>query len=279
MLIEAGQLPPQARIACPSSSAATFAYYLPDRDATGHLHGLVSGTNHADPDTMPIMGDGPQAQTHGRGFNVLFLGGMVRFCTDPNVGIERDHIYVNDLQLVRPGSGIMTACSPTAKSGRDAAALRAAAKLSMFSRDAESSERTRDAESLVFSWHMRPAAARANHRRQSAPTVHRHGERDAFVFRAQHRRLSYREFWDLTTRCAQIALGSGRASRRSRRHLVAESLRVAGRAICHRSHRRHSRQCEPVLQTRTSWNSCCGNPARRCYSWRPDIAGSITARS
>jgi hypothetical protein len=104
ILSQSGQLPPQVKLACPSGTAPTFAYYLPYRDGAGGLHGLIAGTEHADPDTMPVMADVPQVQTHGRGFNVLLLGGAVRFSTSPNIGIDGDHIFVNDFLRVAAGN-------------------------------------------------------------------------------------------------------------------------------------------------------------------------------
>jgi fatty-acyl-CoA synthase len=80
----------------------------------------------------------------------------------------------------------------------------------MFSRDVESAERSAMPPNLSYA-----------HGTSDQPllgqtigdnlrtTVARHGERDAFVFRAQHVRLTYREFWDLTTKCARALLALG----------------------------------------------------------------------
>jgi hypothetical protein len=103
MLTESGQLPPQIRLVCPGTQTVTYAYYLPYRDAAGELHGLMMGPHHGDPDTLPIMADVPQVQVHGRGFNVLFLGGMVRFSTSANIGIDGDDIFRNDLGNIAAG--------------------------------------------------------------------------------------------------------------------------------------------------------------------------------
>ena len=55
-------------------------------------------------DCTPVAADLPDgAAAHGRGQNVLFLGGNVRFATLATVGVRGDDIYRNDAGLVRAG--------------------------------------------------------------------------------------------------------------------------------------------------------------------------------
>jgi hypothetical protein len=107
ILVNAGQLPPHLQLNCPSAPtdarAVAYTYALGYRDNSGRLHGLVLRPVDGDEQTMPIMADVPQAMPHGRGFNVLFVSGAVRFSLVPNVGIDGDDIFVNDLFEVKAG--------------------------------------------------------------------------------------------------------------------------------------------------------------------------------
>ena len=76
------------------------AYTLGYRDQEGTLHGLRQGP---DGDTLPILSDRPQVVVHGRGFNVLFISGAVRYSTSHNIGVNGDDIFVNDAFKVRAG--------------------------------------------------------------------------------------------------------------------------------------------------------------------------------
>jgi hypothetical protein len=83
-----------------------YGFSLGYQNENGRLEGL-----RIDPDIpyLPIMADRPSfdqngvieaavnnSQNHGgKGQNVLFMNGAVRFCSNPNVGIEGDNIYVN----------------------------------------------------------------------------------------------------------------------------------------------------------------------------------------
>jgi hypothetical protein len=84
--------------------AGHYAYSLGYED--GHtLRGLRRGSG----DELPILADG--ASTDGRnssnhggaGQNVLFVGGNVRWCVLPTVGVNGDNIYVNRNFRVRAG--------------------------------------------------------------------------------------------------------------------------------------------------------------------------------
>ncbi len=97
--------------------AGCYAYTLgyQERDATGHyaLFGLRSDSG----DALPIMADRPpfspgaiagpgNSLNHGgKGQNVLFLDGSVRFCTQRTVGKDGDDIYVNKFNRVEAGQG------------------------------------------------------------------------------------------------------------------------------------------------------------------------------
>lgn len=83
-----------------------YGYSLGYQNERGQLEGL-----RIDPDIpyLPIMADRPpfeqcgvtevaagNTQNHGgKGQNVLFMNGAVRFCSNPNVGIEGDNIYIS----------------------------------------------------------------------------------------------------------------------------------------------------------------------------------------
>jgi len=134
-LIEAQALPPDASIHCPGNgtSCAEARYTLADLDkmsvaefelAAKGLCGCYAYTlGYTDPegqwrmprrgerglnDTwVPIMSDKPSPERgnspNHRGQNVLYMNGTVRFCTTPNVGVDGNHIFENDLGQVAAG--------------------------------------------------------------------------------------------------------------------------------------------------------------------------------
>jgi hypothetical protein len=110
---ELAQLPPEEQRRCARLLAGGYAYVLGYCDEAGRLHGI-----RRDPDSgrLPIMADAPPfpAQTvglpagnslnhGGTGQNVLYLGGQVSFCTQRNVGVGGDDIYLNKHNQVAAG--------------------------------------------------------------------------------------------------------------------------------------------------------------------------------
>ena len=53
--------------------------------------------------TYENISDVPRPANHRGGYNVLFIGGNVRFCTSPNVGVDGDDIFVNQASQVAAG--------------------------------------------------------------------------------------------------------------------------------------------------------------------------------
>lgn len=116
-----GLLPPTATAACPANGPVRvtagarpgvhYAYALGYRDEAGTLHGLRHGRGSDDGDDTPILADraavvGRELRTspnHRDGYNVLFVGGHVRFCTAVTVGVGRDNIFLNDAEKVAAG--------------------------------------------------------------------------------------------------------------------------------------------------------------------------------
>jgi prepilin-type processing-associated H-X9-DG protein len=137
ILTSAGALPADASVRCPAFGAPVapsvtfeqvlgmsdeefdrasarlgycYAYSLGYRDAAGQYHGP-----RADPDRpvtqTPLMSDRPpvdlslgNSPNHGgRGQNVLFMDGHVRFCTSRAVGVGGDDIFVNRANEVAAG--------------------------------------------------------------------------------------------------------------------------------------------------------------------------------
>jgi hypothetical protein len=82
-----------------------YAYSLGYRGPAGEHRGLRRDPDQPDlnNDLLPVMADRPFILPDGtrvnsrnhKGQNVLFMGGNVRYCTSPNVGIDGDDIYVN----------------------------------------------------------------------------------------------------------------------------------------------------------------------------------------
>ncbi|MCZ2341229.1 MAG: hypothetical protein LC104_05455 [Bacteroidales bacterium] len=110
-----GHLTGETIITCPVQSALdmpgiaspiNYAYTLGYRTANGALHGIVQGDHpEGSSDWVPVAADLPQrdANVHGRGQNILFTGGNVRFSTSPQAGYHGDDIYRNEAGLPRAG--------------------------------------------------------------------------------------------------------------------------------------------------------------------------------
>lgn len=106
VMVHQGYVAP-AVMNCPVSAAAnqaspivlaSYAYTLGYRDGQ-ELRGL---TLDGQSDLLPILADAPQRQdketlpvNHRYGQNVLYVGGYVRFCSTPNVGVGNDNIFCN----------------------------------------------------------------------------------------------------------------------------------------------------------------------------------------
>ncbi len=107
MLQQAGHLPANGAPICPvvvvtQAPTGGYAYSLGFRGPDGRLHGLQRGPS-ADADLLPILADRPAPIGHRTGFNVLFIGGNVRFCTSPKVGVDGDDIFLNQADTVAAG--------------------------------------------------------------------------------------------------------------------------------------------------------------------------------
>jgi hypothetical protein len=90
--------------------AGCYAYSLGYRDPTGQYCPLRRDPSHPDlnDDLLPIMADKPDeargnSPNHGGAQNVLYVGGNVRYCTTPNVGVDEDNIYLNKEGKVAAG--------------------------------------------------------------------------------------------------------------------------------------------------------------------------------
>jgi hypothetical protein len=82
-----------------------YAYCLGYREGATH-----AGLRRDSGDHLPILADrsGPSGEGNspnhgGAGQNVLYVGGWVRWCTQPTVGVAGDDIYLNQAQQVRAG--------------------------------------------------------------------------------------------------------------------------------------------------------------------------------
>jgi hypothetical protein len=118
-LRETGTMPADAAFVCPGVvhqtigvSAIDYAYHLGYRDEQKQLQGLSRMTDN---DQFPILADAPRRFerttapiNHHKGQNVLFIGGHVRFCTNPFVGPEMegkgDDIYYNTAYQAHAGT-------------------------------------------------------------------------------------------------------------------------------------------------------------------------------
>jgi len=107
---------PEAFTAAARDLAGNYAYSL------GYMDGSrLLGLRRDSGDCLPILADcarrgGDTSDNHqGRGQNVLYIGGHVRWCVEPTVGVDADHIYVN--QRYRVQAGISRVDSVLAASG------------------------------------------------------------------------------------------------------------------------------------------------------------------
>jgi hypothetical protein len=86
--------------------AGTYAYSLGYSDNNGTLIGLRRDSGDLLPllaDAPPPSGSGLSPNHGGRGQNVLYIGGNVRWCTQRTVGVNCDDIYVNQDGELRTG--------------------------------------------------------------------------------------------------------------------------------------------------------------------------------
>ena len=117
-LARAGYLPANLIPVCPADNdGATrqvgYAYTLGFRSPSGSLVGFRRPDPiHGDQDGIPMLADFPAAAVapsggsvspHGRGHNVLFAGGFVRYTTSAKVGLDEDDIYRNAKGFVGAG--------------------------------------------------------------------------------------------------------------------------------------------------------------------------------
>jgi hypothetical protein len=95
-----------------------YAYAMGYQDASGQLHGLRIDNVLNDNDLIPVMADRPpfnqiqgvfaeatpNSRNHdSKGQNVLYLGGAVRFVTNPRIGAYGDDIYLNQQNRIAAG--------------------------------------------------------------------------------------------------------------------------------------------------------------------------------
>lgn len=83
--------------------AGHYAYCLGYQE-----QGQLVGLRQTSDGQLPILADcaragGEQSGNHPGGQNVLFVGGHVRWCTRPTVGVGNDHIYVNEEHRIQAG--------------------------------------------------------------------------------------------------------------------------------------------------------------------------------
>jgi hypothetical protein len=84
--------------------AGHYAYCLGYQDGLTH-----QGLRRNSGDGLPILADssgedaGNSTNHGGGGQNVLYVGGNVRWCVEPTVGLDGDNIYVNQNYRVRAG--------------------------------------------------------------------------------------------------------------------------------------------------------------------------------
>ena len=91
----------------PTPSATATATTWPACAATPAICCRSSPTGR-----RPAAGNSPNHG--GAGQNVLYIGGQVRWCAGPNVGVDRDDIYLNLKNRVSPANTSSTACSAPA---------------------------------------------------------------------------------------------------------------------------------------------------------------------
>jgi hypothetical protein len=106
---------PERYRAAARTLAGDYAYCLGYQDGRAHR-----GLGRDSGDGLPILadcgGDGGNSANHGgAGQNVLYVGGNVRWCVQPNVGLGGDDIYVN--HHFRVGAGLCQTDTVLAPSG------------------------------------------------------------------------------------------------------------------------------------------------------------------
>ena len=113
ILREAG-LGQEVNLHCPATAEARerlakenpdpcYAYSLGYRDDQQRLCGLRRDPNQMHNDLLPLMADEPDtaddtrggSPNHGRGLNVLYVGGHVWYRQHPTAGVHNDHIFLN----------------------------------------------------------------------------------------------------------------------------------------------------------------------------------------
>ncbi|MBY0525467.1 MAG: hypothetical protein K2R98_18820 [Gemmataceae bacterium] len=88
-----------------------YAYPLGYHDQTGEYCGVKRDRTEMNNGLLPVMADRPLVRGENdrdnspnhNGQNVLYMGGHVRFCKNPNAGIENDHIFLNKHGKVAAG--------------------------------------------------------------------------------------------------------------------------------------------------------------------------------
>jgi hypothetical protein len=89
-----------------SELAGHYAYSL-GYEQDGRLCGLRRDSDGLLP-VLADRADGDSSPNHsGSGQNVLFVGGNVRWCVQPTVGVDNDHIYYNRRHLVGAGVNLV----------------------------------------------------------------------------------------------------------------------------------------------------------------------------
>ena len=106
-LIRNGQAVPQGSRTCPLAPASApvgYAYSLGFVDPTGRLNGLQKPESADDltPILADLPADGGRPMAHS-GWNVLTVGGAVRFTTVSTIGVNGDDIFRNEAGLRRAG--------------------------------------------------------------------------------------------------------------------------------------------------------------------------------
>src|SRR5207248_5504900 len=80
-----------------------YAYCL-GYEQTGRLNGLRRSSDEFLPIMADCAGRADNSDNHGgRGQNVLYVGGQVRWCVRPTVGVNNDHVYVSYNNRVEAG--------------------------------------------------------------------------------------------------------------------------------------------------------------------------------
>lgn len=114
-LQELDRMPTDRYLQYAADAGGCYAYSLGYRDRGPEGQVTHYGYGSHDSAFLPIMADRPHIRgdlgsdvrgnspNHGGGQNVLFIGGHVRYCTDTGVGVDGDHIYLNQASQARAG--------------------------------------------------------------------------------------------------------------------------------------------------------------------------------